>query len=326
MDDQDPADEQRRAQAAQWFARLKTVPVSRGTLESFFEWRKDPANAEAFAQAEQVWGEAGRIGATLAMLRLADAAMAREKRPRARWPLVPAVMLGAGLLVALVAGSWHLFVRAPDLDIATAVGERRSLALSDGSQLQVNTDTRLDARLGRSERRIRIDEGEALFEVAHDRDRPFRVMAGDVEVVATGTRFDVRHVGGQTLVALFEGGVDISVAGRPAVRLQPGQQWRSDDPTATTRQRADARVTAWTQGRVVFDAMPLGQAVDEINRYTVDKVVLAARSRADAPISGSFTTADPSGFVKAVAAMLGLEVGGRAGGGFILREPAAPKH
>lgn len=327
MDEQDPAAGQRREQATQWFARLKTVPVSKGTLEDFFEWRRDPANAEAFAEVEALWGEAARISARPAMLRLVGEAMARGHRPRFRWPLVSGLAFGAFLLVAVIADRWWMAEPAPSLDAATAVGEQRTFALSDGSQVRLNTDTRLDARLGASERRITLDRGEALFDVAHDGARPFLVSAGDVTVRATGTRFDIRHDSAGTLVQLFEGGVDIAVSGQPAAHLRPGQAWRSEGGAAQAIQRIDARrALAWTKGRVVFEATPLGDAVAEINRYTGQKVVLAAGGPANAPISGSFTTGDPDGFVKAVSAMLSLEVEHDPGGGFTLRakEAGAP--
>ncbi len=321
MDEQDPAAGQRREQATQWFARLKTVPVSKGTLEAFFEWRRNPANAEAFAEVEALWGDAGRIGARPAMLRLVEEAMKRQHRPRLRWPLISGLALGACLLVAVVAGRWWTADPSASLNAATVVGEQRTLALADGSQVRLNTDTRLDARLGASERRITLDRGEALFDVAHDRARPFLVSVGEVTVRATGTRFDVRHGAGETRVQLFEGGVDIAVPGQPAVHLLPGQSWRSGAGAARAVQPVDARqALAWTKGRVVFDATPLGEAVAEVNRYTRQKVVLAATSRSASPISGSFTTGDPSGFAKAVSAMLGLEVARNADGGFTLRE------
>ncbi|CAH0356643.1 MAG: FecR domain-containing protein [Sphingobium sp.] len=324
-DEQDNCASGRRAQAAQWLARLRTLPVSKGTLDSFFEWRRDPANAVAFAEAERLWGDAGRIAARPAMLRLADQTMAR--RPRARWRLfpVPALMLAAGLVAVVLLAGWTRFQPNQGIDVATAVGGQRTVRLADGSHLQLNTDTRLGATLSKGERRIRLDRGEALFTVAHDRSRPFIVTAGTVEVRATGTRFDVRYTGAQTRVALFQGGVEIRMAGRPPVRLRPGEQWRSDAPSSLPIQPVDPRAaTAWTQGRVLFDATPLDQAVGEINRYSQVKVVLAVPGHRSSPISGSFKTGDTAAFARAVSAMLGLVAEQRPDGGFTLRPPPSP--
>lgn len=326
MDEQDRAAERRRTQATQWFARLKTVPVSKGTLDDFFKWRRDPANAAAFEEVEQLWGQSGRIGATPAMLRLTEAAMARGRTRRPwRWPFLSAlVVAGAAIVMAVLLVTGWLDGPAPAA-YATAIGEQRRLALADGSQVHLNTDSRLDARLGEEERRIRLDRGEALFDVAHDRSRPFIVAAGDVEVRAMGTRFDVRHLGDRTLVLLFEGSVEIRAPGQPVVALRAGQRWQSPGSSPAPAETGDIRqAIAWTDGRVVFEATPLGAAVAEINRYTNRKLVLAAPGRAGSPISGSFATGDPEGFAKAVAALLALQVEPRADGSVILREsPAA---
>ena len=323
MDDQDRVASERRAQAAQWFARLKSLPVSRGTLDAFFQWRRDPANAEAFAETEKTWGDAGRIGTRPAMMRLADTALAKGSKHGGRRFFRPAASLAAAALVALLLlATWRLFEPRPTIDVATAVGERRTLALPDGSHLEVNTDTRVEAVLGARERRVRLDRGEVLFTVATDRSRPFIVAVGDIEVRATGTRFDVRHVEGQTRVALIEGGVDIDRAGQRLTQLRPGEQWRSDMPAGMTVRPIDtASAAAWTEGRILFDATPLDQAVDEVNRYSRAKLVLAATDRAADPVSGSFRAGDPEAFAKAASAMLGLEVDRGQDGALTLRQP-----
>ena len=309
MDDGDKASDQRREQAAQWFARLKTVPVSRGTLDAFFEWQRDTANAAAFAEAEQLGGRVGKLGSSPAMLRLANDAMTRGTRPRSpssRRTLALCASFALGLLLA----GWWLIARVPAQPYATAVGELRSLALSDGSRVELNTDTRVVAQLGRAERRIRLDKGEALFAVAHDNTRPFLVTAGDVIVRATGTRFEVQHLEGRTLVVLFAGGVDITAPGIAKVNLRPGQTWQSKSKSASApgaRTVDPSRALAWTQRRVVFDATPLAEAIVEVNRYSDRKIVLSAEDRGAELISGSFTTGDPQAFARAVAAMLSLE-------------------
>lgn len=324
MDEHDPAAEHRRAQATQWFARLKSVPVSKGTLEDFFEWRRDPANAEAFAQAEALWDDACRIGDRPAILRLTREAMPQgpaDRRPI--WGRRPLLALGAAVLLAVLVSSWWILNLDRTENFVTATGEQKALSLADGSHLRLDTETRLDAQLKRDEREIRLDHGQAMFEVAHDRARPFRVKAGDVEIEATGTRFDVRFVDGMTRVSLFEGGVDIRVDGQDTVRLSPGEVWDSRQNRSTAISPVDARrAAAWTQGRVVFDATPLDEAIAEMNRYTTKKLILAAPGRGVEPISGSFTTKDSSGFLKAVAALLSLRIDRQADGNVILREPS----
>lgn len=322
MNGHDPAAEHRRAQATQWFARLKSVPVSKGTLEDFFEWRRDPANAEAFAEVESLWTDSARVGDRPAILRLTAAAYARVGGSHgARRSLRPLLATGFCVLLAILVAGWWIFRPDRAEDFATVIGEQKALALSDGSSVRLDTQTRLNALMEDGARQIRLEQGQAMFDVAHDKARPFRVSAGDVEVEATGTRFDVRFVDGVTRVALFEGGVDIRVKGREAVHLSPGELWSSKPVHAQSVSSLDVRrASAWTQGRVIFDGTPLSEAIAEINRYTPNKLVLAASVRAHEPISGSFKTGDPSGFLKAVAALLSLDVDRQENGDFLLRE------
>lgn len=325
MDEREPDAEHRRAQAAQWFARLKTVPVSKRTLEDFFEWRRDPANAEAFTRAESLWNETGRISDRPAILRLTQETYARGGTPvRQKRALRPIFGLAMAAVLAILVASWWIHRLGRVQDFATSTGEQKALALSDGSQVRLDTQTRLNARMERASRHVRLEQGQAMFEVAHDQKRPFRVEAGNVEVEATGTKFDVRFVNGVTHVALFEGGVDIRVNGREAVHLGPGEMWSSEPARGRKIMTMDARrASAWTQGRVIFDATPLSEAIAEINRYTPNKLVLAAPDRRHERISGSFTTGDPSGFLKAVSALLSLEIEKQPDGQFLLREPTS---
>lgn len=321
MEDQDLAGGQRRAEAAQWFARLKTLPVSKGTLDDFFDWRRDPANAEAFAEAERIWGEAGRIGARPAMLRLTQEAMTRGAARTSRLPMIAALAVGVlALCVAVMAMRWPV-LRPQHEQYQTSIGEQRALALSDGSKVHLNTDTQLGAALDGGVRRVRLDRGEALFDVAHDRAHPFLVTAGAVEIRATGTRFDVRRLGSRTIVTLYEGGVIVTMPGAGPVKLVPGQQWRSGMPAKEAIRPVDAgQALAWTEGRVVFDATPLDQAVAEINRYTARKILLETKAHASDPISGSFTPHDPTGFLKSVSSLLPLETVSRPGGAIALKD------
>lgn len=321
MNDHDPAAEHRRAQASQWFARLKSLPVSKGTLADFFEWSRDPANAEAFAEVESLWDDTNRIADRPSILRLTAEAHARTRPSRAGRSLRPLLVMGAGVLLAILVAGWWIFDVERAQDFATVTGEQKALALSDGSHVQLDTQTRLNALMKDGTRQIRLEQGQAMFDVAHDRARPFRVSAGNVEVEATGTKFDVRFVGGVTRVALFEGGVNIHMQGRETVHLSPGEMWSSQSaPAASISQLDLRRASAWTQGRVIFDDTPLSQAISEINRYTPHKVILAAPGRADDPISGSFKTGNPSGFLKAVAALLSLRVEQQPSGEYLLRE------
>ncbi|SER96497.1 FecR family protein [Sphingobium sp. YR768] len=166
----------------------------------------------------------------------------------------------------------------------------------------LNVETAVSVDYSSKARKLVLQGGEALFTVAHNKRRPFTVTAGAVTVTATGTRFDVARRENRISVALIEGSVVVRTGNGPTVRLRPGQQWRSSDARMSVRTvKADA-VTAWTQGRVIFDDARLTDALAEINRYGGKLIVLDAARR----ISGSFEAGDTDNFVTAVTTFLPL--------------------
>src|SRR5205823_10321982 len=91
----------------------------------------------------------------------------------------------------------------------TRHGEQLSRRLPDNSVLHLNTDSAVTIRFGKTERLVTLMSGQADFEVAHDPERAFRVFAGAAEVVAIGTKFDVRLEHDATVVTVVEGRVAV---------------------------------------------------------------------------------------------------------------------
>jgi transmembrane sensor len=309
-----------RAQAAEWFARLKTVPVSRETLEQFFAWRRTEAHGQAFDAVERFWSTAGEASARPAILDATQAAYDRgggdRSRPWRRWPLAAAAALvvgAAGLSLMWIDHGHHY---------ATQVGEQRTIPLDDGSKLTLDTDTAVVIRYSQKKRRIELERGQAFFAVAHAADRPFLVDAGATQVRATGTQFEVRQLGNATEVTLVEGRVEVTspASARPTA-LTSGEQLRSTGTRPAIVRRVDTRAdTAWRQGRIVFDDTPLATAVAEVNRYTHQPIQLASEHYADHRLSGSFDTGDVAGFVAAATSILPLKADRNPDGSFRLAE------
>lgn len=308
MDEDDFAAGRRREEAAQWFARLKTLPVSQGTLKDFFAWRRQRENAEAFEEAERFWSEAEKVGERPAILRAVGEADARARSRGRSGGLSPRTL---SILVVSTAAVLLTFAATRFLDpagrsLSTGTGEQRTVSLADGSRLNLNVETAVSVDYTSKARKLVLQGGEALFTVAHDKTRPFTVTAGAVTVTATGTRFDVARRENRISVALIEGSVVVRTGNGPTVRLRPGQQWRSSDARMSVRTvKADA-VTAWTQGRVIFDDARLTDALAEINRYGGKLIVLDAAQHGARRISGSFEAGDTDSFVTAVTTFLPL--------------------
>lgn len=236
---------------------------------------------------------------------------------RLRWAALAAAACLAGVVVAWLWEPSPLVTHH-----ATARGQHLTNALPDASQLTLDADSAVDVSYTAGERHVALVRGQALFQVAHDVSRPFRVQAGGVTVTAVGTAFDVDRRAEATLVTVTEGRVQVTLAGetRP---LSAGQQMRISgdrlgDPVAIDT----ARATAWLQGQIYFDEEPLAQVAAEVSRYADLPIdVLGERLRA-LPISGAVTARDTAGFLAFVRGLEGVRV--REGGDRIVVEAATP--
>lgn len=223
---------------------------------------------------------------------------ARAKN-RWQWLAAAATVVFAVVLSAVYGPSadylqgWRAFT--------TEVGEQRSVSLSDGSIVQLNTATRIMTRISPESRDIRLLNGEALFKVAKDPSRPFQVHTRLATIRAVGTQFNVHEVGGQIKVSVLEGRVRVAATDEPAaVAAAPivaaGHEVEvGRDGKAIQRAAPDiGNTTAWLQRRVVFKQEPLINVVQEFNRYRkspqlrVDDAKLATRK-----YSGTFDVDDP---------------------------------
>jgi transmembrane sensor len=213
------------------------------------------------------------------------------------WGAAAAVLLGVAASVFWPTvdylNGWRSF--------ETVIGEQRSVSLSDGSIVQLNTGTRIKARVSAEARDIRLLKGEALFKVAQDRSRPFKVTTADAAILAVGTQFNVYQFDGRTKVSVLEGRVRVTAADMPAATpggpiLTAGQEVEiHQDGKSIQRAASDVgSAAAWLQRRVVFKQEPLANVLTEFNRYRksprlrVSDPALAARK-----YSGTFDVDDP---------------------------------
>ncbi len=303
--------------AAAWVVRLggSTLPgEDRRALEGWLA--ESPAHAAAFDQARAVWTELGMLKASPGAL-LWDAAAVAVPRRRVKTGLARAA--AAAVLLAVFGGAAAFWTGDPLLaltaDDRTAPGEIRSVTLADGSTVELGADSALRVRFTAQERRVELLAGEAYFTVAPMQGaetRPFVVAAMNGTARALGTQFMVERGGGQAQVTVAEHQVQVSAQAadeaQRSVVLSPGQTVRYDPAGGIgTVSRVDlGQATAWRQGRLVFDKVPLAAVVAELNRYRRGRIVLAATGLADRRVSGVFETSDLSGALSAITRELGV--------------------
>ncbi len=292
-------------QATDWIARLGTRTISLDTIQAFAKWREDPANAEAYRRAEQLWSRTGDLAGDPDIQAALEQAQRRRPR-RFGAKQIAAAGLTTALAASLAVGAFFWQIRDT---YATEVGEQRSLLLADGSRVRLDTASKIRVRFTEGERRIELAEGQAFFEVAHNPARPFVVMTTDASVTAVGTVFEVRRVGSETRVVLVSGAVDVAQAGVPSApqRLLPNQQTAIRSGKAKVSAVNADTATSWTDGELTFTDTPLVEAVAEVNRYLAVPIVLDAPAAANTPINGVFRSGDRTAFVSAAAHLFDLK-------------------
>lgn len=332
--------------AGQWCVRLASQPLMPGDQAAFEAWlQEDPANSAAYDKALSVWHGLHAISGTPEIIgHRADALHALRLANRRRWSghagtrwrLIGAI--AASLLLVVLVSSWFLARDtgpAPAEQYATGLGERRAVLLEDGSRLSLDAETRLAVDYEGDRRELTLAAGRAKFDVAHDAARPFMVRAGGRTIVATGTSFSVELLGNRLHVIVYEGHVAIlgATADRaaalervrapradPAAVLTPGRELVADlSGRAATLIRADvARSLAWEGGQLDFVDEPLASAIERLNRYSRERVVVADAAAGRIPINGVFNAGDTDAFLEAVAQAYPVQVR-RDGAGRVIR-------
>ncbi len=213
------------------------------------------------------------------------------------WKIALRVAAGIVFIAALSAGGVTYYLNPKGTLYTTPVGGHRTLTLSDGSRIELNTDSVL--RLEPDERSASLERGEAYFDIRHDAAHPFSVRVANHRIVDVGTEFIVRNDGGKTRVTLMEGEARFESTGdrqlRHAALLGPGDvAIATADTVSITKEPAQKLMldASWRRGVLVFDNATLADAANELNRYNDRKLVVAddavARTRIDAsiPIDG----------------------------------------
>ncbi|QTC00155.1 FecR domain-containing protein [Alcaligenes sp. SORT26] len=231
---------------------------------------------------------------------------------------------GATLGAVALLGAGGVYIAQQDtvshaLSYTTAFGEQKTVTLPDGSEVHMNVSTELVLHYQAHRRQLTLLKGEAMFAVQSDKNRPFIVDAGQVQVEVTGTVFNVRrHAQGNVEVAVTEGSVQVSSGtwwNRQQVSLTPGMLAQGSEEQAWSVQRTDvAARTAWRQGKMVFRDQTLDEVVQEMNRYLPEPIELMDEKLKRLRMAGVFNIEDAQGFLLALQEQLPVTVVTRSDG------------
>jgi len=268
------------------------------------------AHLLAYWRLDEAWGRAHRLKALRSPLRTWQAV----PKPRSKRTVIGLAAVGA---IGVIAGALWLgrdYVPATKT-YATPVGGHLTLALTDGSKIDLNTDTVLSISESGSGRLATLDRGEAYFQIRHDAAHPFVLSVGNHRVTDLGTSFLVRDSDAHVRVALIEGRArfesENSSVPIEATDLTPG-----DVVNATANSISVSKNTAgelknnlgWRRGVLVFDNATLADAAGELNRYNREKIVILDPTVARLTIGGTFPENDVSALINTAKQVFGLNV------------------
>lgn len=313
------SDESAAGLAAGWFARRRAGDMSAAEIAELEAWlAADPGNASAFEAVERAWSSVALTRSAPEIMAIRAEARRQSKRAgprvlaRAVAVVLALVLVGGGSLwVGREAGETRSRSLASEV-YQTAVGERSTMTLRDGTVVTLNTDTILRTRAAEGRRLVYLEKGQAFFRVAKDPKRPFMVAAAGRTITALGTAFDVRVDGKTFEVTLVEGKIKVenppTVAAKtapsavPATEMVAGSQLvaAASGPAWSVAPVDTGKETSWLTGWLYFEDEPLGAVAAEFNRYSPRKVVVTDAALAATPVSGRFEAGDVEAFARAL--------------------------
>jgi transmembrane sensor len=304
-----------KATAAEWFERRNFWEWSAENEAAFAEWlNASLAHRAAYVRVEAAWKRTERLTVLKSSVRRPQQPAPRE---RSRFWFFGAA--AATVAVAALAGAIVYWPSAePETQTyATMVGGRETLALTDGTKIELNTDTQLRTQITAHERKVWLDKGEAYFQVKHDAAHPFVVIAGNHRVTDLGTKFVIRRDAAKMEVALVEGRAQVdalnSKTNAPSVEMVPGDVVIATANRIETQKKPVAALStglAWRQGLLIFKRSTLAEAAAQFNRYNREKLVVDG-SAAQLKIGGTFQSDNITDFAEVAREVLGVKIAHR---------------
>lgn len=342
-------------EAAAWFVEFQEGGVALEAREAFAIWLKaSPEHVRAYLKVSGTFDELGRLGRhrtgdaealiqtalasgnVVSLSRAApDDALQASRVLAGEAPRAPRRSFARGFaraarvaVLAVAIGALGYWLYSQRVMYSTGTGEQRIVNLADGSTIELDAQSRIRVRLTDHDRVVDLLEGQALFHVAKDTQRPFRVKSGGTTVRAVGTQFDVNRQPNDTVVTVLEGRVAIArtpdagasaAAERAAsstVSIEAAPLYASaGEQVIVTAQAASrsahpdvAAATAWRERKLVFSSSPLPVVVGEYNRYHEKRLRVADPALADFKISGIFSAADAASLIAFLRAQSNIDV------------------
>lgn len=296
------------AAAARFLARQQNSDWTHTDQSELDAWlAQSTAHRVSYLRLHDAWTRADRLAALRPPMRKPPAAPSRLGKNILR--------LTAGFVLAAGAAAFAItsFHTAPiETTYSTPVGGREIIALSDGSQVELNTDTVLQITK-ENPRAVRLVKGEAFFQIRHNAANPFVVTAFGHRITDLGTKFAVRGSAEHLIVTLVEGSarLDSESASKASALLAPGDVAVATANTVSVTKKPTETLSdqlAWREGMLVFHRATLAEVAAEFNRYNARKIIIADPKTARLALMGKFPVNDVDLFGRVAKVVLGVDV------------------
>ncbi len=289
-----------RDAAIDWLMRQNDGPLTAKEQAEFDVWiASDPANKAAFDDIAGMFD------------RLTTMEFGRTPKARKSSAIIGRSLGLAASLVAMLAfflffDDLSLYMRS---DHYAGTGETKIVALPDGSNVQLDAQSAITVRFEAGERRLKLLQGRAWFEVAPDSARPFIVEAAGGKITALGTAFDVATEDGRAIVSVTERRVRVESGGEN-VLVEQGQQsaYGRTSSLAPPAPVDIERVMSWRRGKLFFENRPLGEIVGVLSRYHRGAIFFLNPALRTRRVTGVFGVDDPVLALEAIQTALGRRI------------------
>jgi transmembrane sensor len=316
-------------QARRWLIRMDAdKPLSKAEQKQLKEWlSSNPAHRDELVRVAQFWNQANVLTQLLGFVYPEERKRVAGQGTSRFWA---AFLAGGAVLASVLTVCFGLqsLNKTVALTYETAIGQQKTIFLSDGSSIQLNTNTRVDVTSTLQARQLRLSRGEAFFTAAPDPNRMFKVLVGNSVVRAIGTEFAI-HLEGQTVnLVVTKGAVEVSSATDTKLfsdpssiegaspqsdlgRLEAGEATRFEGGSVgiqiekLSEQELQRRL-AWQEGYLAFSGEPLADVVTQLNRYSTIQLSIGEPKLKVLPIGGNFKIGDLDGVLDLFQSTLGV--------------------
>jgi len=312
-------------EAAIWLVRLDDGNLSAQLRKELKAWLAvDERHQIALKAMADIWNDMDEI---LMMINDED-----SSKNVSLWPILTPIFKPVMLAASISFLTLFIWLAMP-LNVqknsyATVVGQQMDATFDDGSVIRLNTNSHIETEFSDEKRIIKLIKGEALFDVAHDPNRPFIVYAGDRLVQAIGTKFVV-HLNTENIqVTVTDGKVKMSkvalhrkltdIKELDSSRVQTDDVYitkgekvlvSSNQAPQLTHIKAEniKRDLSWLNGKLIFENEELFDVIEEVNRYVDIDIVLKDPSLHKIRISGRFDVGDSEALIEALELSFNLK-------------------